>query len=76
MTVCRPMCGCGATSIGLPSVNVNGPKRSRKHHIGADAVPLIAALLRGQRGRIVDFEVGDAVSGFSHGAEGPARRRE
>src|SRR5688572_30136365 len=26
------MCGCGATSIGLPLLNVNGPKRSRKHH--------------------------------------------
>src|SRR4029434_278287 len=32
VTVCRPMCGCGATSIGLPSVNDSGPKRSRKHH--------------------------------------------
>src|SRR5438034_6464537 len=27
-----PMCGCGATSIGLPSTNDNGPYRSRKHH--------------------------------------------
>ena len=32
MTVCSPMCGCGATSIGLPSLKVSGPKRSRKHH--------------------------------------------
>src|SRR5262245_52462816 len=32
VTVCSPMCGCGATSIGLPSVNESGPKRSRKHH--------------------------------------------
>src|SRR5689334_18578097 len=32
VTVCSPICGCGATSIGLPSVKDSGPKRSRKHH--------------------------------------------
>lgn len=30
-TVCSPMCGCGATSIGLPEANERGPKPSRKH---------------------------------------------
>ncbi len=32
VTVWRPMCGCGATSIGLLSEKESGPKRSRKHH--------------------------------------------
>src|SRR5215813_10346479 len=32
LAVCKPMCGCGATSIGLDSLKECGPKRSRKHH--------------------------------------------
>ena len=32
LTETSPMCGCGATSIGLLLLKVSGPKRSRKHH--------------------------------------------
>ena len=46
LTVCIPMCGCGATSSGFASVKERGPKRSRKHHAPTSRFCRIGSALR------------------------------
>ncbi len=73
VTVCRPMCGCGATSIGLASANVNGPKRSRKHQ-----GPTRRRSLMGSAREIANVPRASSRFGYasSRGADAPSARHD